>query len=133
MTMSEWTRGPVLGAALGLPILGVGGRLAMRAIALLNGAPSVTTLDGTLTVLLAGLASGVGGGVLYAVLARLLPDRRSLRALLFALALLLLTLRGLRPVQPHALVFFPPLVLLYGVLFERLWHRRAVERRLAAA
>lgn len=133
MTTTPWTRGPLLGAALGLPILGGGGRLAMRAIAVVGGAPAVATVEGTLTVLLAGLASGVGGGVLYALLARLLPERRGLRAALFALGLLLLTLRGLRPVQPLALALFLPPVVLYGALLDWGWHRRAAGRRLAGA
>jgi hypothetical protein len=121
--MPFWLRGPLLGALLGLPILGGGGRLAMHAVALTTGAQRSVTVEGTITVLLAGLASGAAGGVIYAVLARLLPAKRLLRAALFAVVLALLTLRGLNPVRPATLALFLPLVLLYGWLLERAWHR----------
>src|SRR6185436_12702507 len=97
--MREWLRGPLLGAALGLPILGGGGRLAMHAVALTSEAQRSVTVQGTITVLLAGLAAGTAGGAIYAVLARVIPARRLLRAALFAVVLALLTLRGLNPVQ----------------------------------
>src|SRR5215204_6228816 len=115
-------RGPLLGALLGLPILGGGGRLAMHAIALTSAAQRSVTVQGTITVLLAGLAAGVAGGAIYALLARVLPSRRLLRAALFTVVLALLTLRGLHPVQPLTLALFLPIVLVYGWLLERSWH-----------
>src|SRR5688572_13235226 len=62
MNVRQWLQGPLLGAAIGLPILGGGGRLAMRGIAVFTGAPGAFTAEGTLTVLLLGAASGFGGG-----------------------------------------------------------------------
>jgi hypothetical protein len=118
-------RGPLLGALLGFPILGGGGRLAMHAIALTPGAQRSVTVQGTITVLLAGLAAGVAGGAIYALLAWVLPARRLLRAALFAVILALLTLRGLHPVQPLTLALFLPIVLLFGWLLERSWHTRS--------
>lgn len=79
MSTNRWLRGPLLGAALGLPILGGGGRLAMRRLA---------------------------------------------RGALFATVLILLTLHGLQPGQLLPLALFLPLVLLYGALFEHVWHTR---------
>jgi hypothetical protein len=102
--MRDWLRGPLLGAALGLPILGGGGRLAMHAVSL--------------------LAAGVAGGVIYAVLARILPARRVLRDVVFGVVLVSLGLRGLNPVQPLTLALFMPVVLLYGIALERSWHAR---------
>ena len=96
-------RGPLLGALLGLPILGGGGRLAMHAIALTPGAQRSATVQGTITVLLAGLAAGVAGNAIYT----------------------LLTLRGLHPVQPLTLALFLPIVLVFGWLLERSWHARS--------
>ena len=123
--MKDWVRGPLLGALLGLPILGGGGRLAMHAIALTSEAQRSVTLQGTITVLLAGLAAGTAGGAIYVVIARVIPARRLLRATLFALVLALLTLRGLNPVQPLSLALFMPIVLVYGIAFERAWHTRS--------
>ena len=124
-TTNPWLRGVTLGSLVGLPLLGAGGRIAMRVIAHLTGAPSAFTPSGTLTVLLMGIASGIAGGVLYAALAWLLPHRRPLRGGLFALGLGLLTLRGLSPATALSLALFMPLALLYGVLFELAWHRVA--------
>jgi hypothetical protein len=124
MTMSRtWIRGPLLGAAIGLPVLGLGGRLAMRAIAVRSAAPLTGTVEGTLKVLLAGAASGTIAGGVYALLAWLLPSRRTLRVCTFALLLTAVTLRGLHPVQPYPLALFTPLVVLFGVVFEAAWHR----------
>jgi hypothetical protein len=133
--MRDWLRGPLLGAVLGLPILGGGGRLAMHAVSLLAAdAQHSVSVQGTITVLLAGVAAGTAGGAIYAVLARVLPARRMLRDALFVVVLAVLTLRGLNPVQPLTLALFMPVVLLYGLALERAWHgRRHSPRTLNAA
>jgi hypothetical protein len=48
------------------------------------------------------------------------------RHVLFGALLLLVTLRGLHPVQPLTLALFTPLVLLYAVAMEIVASRRAV-------
>ena len=124
------------GLAFGAVILGLGGRVAMRVIALQGGVPGILTVGGTVTVVLAGCASGVGGVVLHliadrlarwmsravAMLGRRTPtdgsSSRWVRRALFALLLLLITLRGLHPVQPLSLAVFSPLVVLYGAMIE---------------
>jgi hypothetical protein len=131
--MNPWLRGPLLGAVLGLPILGGGGRLAMRAIAWQTNVPGAFSFEGTLTVLLSGLASGLAGGVLYALCSWLAPRRRWLRGVLFASALVLLTLRGLNPVSTLTLTWFAPVVLLFGASFEWAWHRQRAERPMVSA
>jgi hypothetical protein len=133
MNVRQWLHGPLLGAALGLPILGGGGRLAMRGIAVSTGAPGAFTGEGTLTVLLLGAASGFAGGAIYAILAALLPRRRSLRDTIFAIVLCLLTLRGLNPVTMLSLALFMPPVVVYGVLLEWAWHRRTAAQPSIAA
>lgn len=116
--VEPWLFGLLLGAGVGLVVLGVGGRAAMRAIALANNTPPGFSLGGTATVVFLGVASGVGGGFLYALLYRLIPERRLVRSALFAVALVLLTLRGLRPIQPLALEWFMPLALAYGAIVD---------------
>ena len=120
---SPWWRAPLLGAAIGFPILGAGGRLAMRTIAAFTDAASVISVQGTITVLLAGTASGVAGAVFYALLDWRLPARRAMRALLFAAFLVFVTMRGLHPVALLPLALFGPLVAIYGVLLEHYWYR----------
>lgn len=119
--------GLILGAAVGLIVLGVGGRVAMRAIALANNTPPGFTIGGTATVILLGVLSGVGGGLLYTLLQLLVPRPRFLRSALFGVVLVLLTLRGLRPIQPLALEWFMPLALGYGAIVDVVytrWSRR---------
>ena len=129
-----WLFALLLGAVVGLVVLGIGGRIAMRAIAIANGVPAGFSVGGTTTVVFLGLASGVGGGLLYALLHRYVPRPRLARSALFAVALVLLTLRGLRPIQPRALEWFMPLALGYcaivDVIYTR-WAARRTARRVA--
>lgn len=117
------------GIVLGTIVLGIGGRIAMRAIAVQSGTPGILTPSGTLTVVLAGTGSGLAGAVFQliaaAVASRLAPRRYWVRRLLFGIMLVLVTLRGLSPVQPLALALFAPLVLLYAVAMEIAASRRA--------
>ena len=99
----------------------------MRLVAVASHAPPRFTPSGTTTVLLAGLAAGVVGGLLYATLYHFLAHPRWGRSGLFAAALVLLTLRGLHPVQPLAVNLFMPLALAYGAVVDVLysaWYRR---------
>jgi hypothetical protein len=130
--IEPWLFGLLLGAGVGLVVLGVGGRIAMRAIALAGNTPPGFTVGGTATVVLLGAASGAGGGLLYTLLHLLVPRPRLVRSALFGLALVLLTLRGLRPIQPLALNWFMPLALAYGAIVDgayTAWYRRRTRAR----
>jgi hypothetical protein len=50
--------------------------------------------------------------------------RGPLRDAVFGVVLVLLTLRGLNPVQTLTFALFMPVVLLYGIALERSWHAR---------
>ena len=102
----------------------------MRAIAVHDGAPGFLTLQGTITVLLAGAASGAGGGIVRALTD--IGDRlpHSARLAVFAVACLALTLRGLNPLDSTRLILFLPLVALYVVLTELAWRRLRVHSRV---
>jgi uncharacterized BrkB/YihY/UPF0761 family membrane protein len=129
LVAEPWLFGLLLGAGVGLVVLGVGGRIAMRAIALGSNTPPAFSIGGTVTVVFLGALSGVGGGLLYALLHRVVPRPRLVRSALFAIALVLLTLRGLRPIQPLALEWFMPLALGYGAIVDTVytaWNRRRV-------
>jgi hypothetical protein len=112
------------GIGIGTVVLGVGGRMAMRGIALASGAPGSFSLGGTLTVVLLGAAAGLAGALILIALRVFLRDRWVLQTLFFYLALVLITLRGLHPVDSQRLLFFLPLVLVYGFLLRLLSRRR---------
>jgi L-asparagine transporter-like permease len=89
-----------VGALVGLVVAGLGGRLAMRVVALADGREDFgltteggnvvgdVTLGGTLFILLLGVAQGVLGALLYLALRRWLPVRPWLAAVVFALFVL---------------------------------------------
>jgi hypothetical protein len=120
---SLWWRAPLLGALIGLPVLGIGGRVAMRIIAMYTRPVPFLSFEGTLTVVLSGMASGIAGAIFYALLDWRLPRYRAMRGVLFAAFLGFVTARGLHPVELLPLALFSPLVVLYGVVLERSWHR----------
>jgi len=85
------------GAAVGVVVGGLGGRVSMRLVAVLTDGPGFTltgaevgevTLGGTLSLLGSAAQVGVIGGALYAVLRSVLPSAQ--RASVFALLALLL-------------------------------------------
>jgi hypothetical protein len=124
-TVRAWISLIVVGAVIGTLLLGIGGRIAMRVIALSAGAPPGWSVGGTGTVLLLGALSGVLGALIRLLSAWLVPGPRWAETAIFSLALALLTVRGLRPVQALPFALFAPLVIAYGVMLETLWRRRA--------
>ena len=123
---SPWLFDPLVGTVVGLLILGVGGRIAMRVIAHATNATPGFSLGGTMTVVLMGAASGAAGGVIYAVLARFVSDRALIRGAVFGVILTLLTLRGTSPSTPLTLSLFLPLAWMYGAVLDYLHRRRFV-------
>lgn len=121
---NPWVFTPLLGVALGLTILGIGGRVAMRAIAHATNVAPAFSLGGTMTVVAMGALAGAAGGLIYAILARFVPNQSVVRSLLFGVILVLLTLRGLSPVTALSLGLFLPLTLLYGALVDYAYRRQ---------
>jgi hypothetical protein len=101
----------------------MGGRIAMRGIAVLSGAPPGFSLGGSVTVVVLGAASGLAGALMLMILRKVLPHRRLAQTLLFYAALVLITLRGLRPADSQRVLLFMPLVLVYGFLLRVLSRR----------
>jgi hypothetical protein len=120
---SHWLIGLLLGTLTGLLVLGVGGRLAMRGIALYTGGPAVFSVGGSLAVIAVGAVCGAGGGVLL-VLLKWLCRSRLLRGGVFWLLIGLVTYRGLHPLNPIKLTAFVPLAVMYGAVLQVVWCRR---------
>lgn len=123
---SPWVFGPVMGALLGLPLLGIGSRVAMRLVAVGTNRPGAFTLEGSLTVIFYGVVAGLAGGAIYAILARFLPRRTAMRSLIFGVIIVLLTLRGVSPATAFTLSLFLPLTVAYAILLDVIWRRSAV-------
>jgi hypothetical protein len=115
--MRSALRDLLIGTALGFAILGIGGRLAMAAVAIASGQPSQWSLGGSMTVIFLGAVSGLAGAGIA------LASRAATRRVrwpwaqypVFALALALVTMRGLRGTPPNGHWYFYLLVGLYGL------------------
>jgi hypothetical protein len=97
------------GATMGLLVGGIGGRAAMRLIAVGQGRTPSFTLRGSLVVVAAGTILGAAVGVLYVVVRRFIPGHGVARGLLYSLALQLVGLMvGFPlPVRPPGGSFAP--------------------------
>lgn len=121
---APWFSGAVLGAIVGTAFLGIGGRAAMRGIAIVQGAATGFSFGGSLTVVFLGAAAGVAAGLIYVASVKLAGNRMWRARLLFALVVLAITIRGLRPLDALRLALFLPLFAAYGIVFDRLWAAR---------
>jgi hypothetical protein len=119
----DWLFAAALGLAIGTIVLGIGGRLAMRGIALVQGRAPGFTIGGTTTVVFLGAVCGVIGSLILAGTRALIPGNRIIRGMLFWLILVLITLRGLSPLDVPKLAFFLPLILGYGTVLTLAWCR----------
>jgi hypothetical protein len=115
---------------IGTIFLGVGGRVAMRIFALLEGREPGWTLEGSLTVVFMGAVFGTLGGGLLWLGRRFLPRSPLGRGALFWIPMTFLYLRVLSPLNRDSLIAFTPFVLLYGLVLYRVWCRRFVVRWL---
>lgn len=118
----------LLGAALGLVILGVGGRAVMAIIIAEAGGTPRFTVGGTLTVVMLGAASGFAGAVMAivsrAVAHRFAPRHSWVEYVLLSAMLVLVTLRGLRGTAQAGTEYFYGLVAAFGialVIARRRW------------
>ena len=113
------------GMGLGVLVLGVGGRVAMRLVAEATTGAGGFSLGGTLTVVFLGLVSGAAGGWILLAARTLLRRWPPAPSLAFWLLLLAITLRGLRPLDNLRLILFLPLVAVFGGLLQwRTWRYR---------
>lgn len=117
-----------LGAVVGAIFLGVGGRIAMRIFAVMDGRDPGFTIGGTLPVILMGAIWGTLGGFLLWLGRRLFKRSPVARGALFWVPLTVLFVRGLSPLTQDSLIAFTPIVLAYGLVLYRVFCHRFVAR-----
>lgn len=125
----DWVAGVVAGAMLGAIFLGVGGRAAMRLVAVAQGAAGSFTIGGSMTVVALGALSGAIVALIFLVARILFPSRRAPRVIFFWTVTLGIVLRGLSPLTPLTLAIFVPLFLAHGSLLNLYWCRVHLARR----
>lgn len=113
----------LLGVAIGTIVLGVGGRISMRALAHVQGQTPGFSLGGSATVVFLGAVFGLAGALWFAVLRRALQGHRIVRGAIFWTVLFAATLAGLNPVNAPRLALFMPLVFVHGVALQVIWCR----------
>ena len=117
------------GALIGLVVLGIGGRVAMRVIAEASTGSGSFSPSGTFTVVAMGVFSGIAGAVLLLIARTTVWRWPPAPTLVFHGLLLLVTLRGLRPLDEQRLLLFLPLVAAFGMLLQwRTWQYRRPAR-----
>lgn len=122
----------IVGGALGALVLGAGGRVVMRIIAIQGGGAGDFSVGGTLNVVAAGAGYGLGGAVLFMLVRLVFPARRWARGLAFWVVVTLVTLRVLQGVAFGTGAMFLPLVALYGAALHLWWCRVCGPRHAAA-
>ena len=125
-------RSALIGAAIGLPILGAGGRGMMRIIAHWEGRVPVLTLGGTLTVLFAGTMAGLAGGAVHGIMRRYIHNI-VVRNVLFVLVCVAFTWRALNTLLPRPRLVFVALTLVYAVVLEIITKRDQAQKGVLLA
>ena len=110
-------RSALIGAIVGLPILGVGGRGLMRVIAHMEGRAPVLTLGGTITVIFAGTMFGVAAGAVHGIMRRFIHNIL-VRNILFALVAIAFTWRAVNELLPRPRLRFVALTLVFAIVLE---------------
>ncbi len=110
------TAGLLAGVILGTFVLGIGGRLIMRIIALIGGVTPGASLGGSLEVIAFGSLTGILAGAGYTLIRRILPGKAWLKGTLFGLLIYVLLL--VIPFDSKlAAQGFPQLTMLIHLLF----------------
>ena len=121
--IADWRAGLIVGAALGALILGAGGRLGMRVIAIAQDRAPAFSIDGSIAVTLLGAGAGAVVAVFFLLARTAFPTRRLGRVSLFWALLAWVVWRGLNPVSTLNVAVFAPLFLLHAGLLTAWWCR----------
>ena len=119
---SSVARSALIGAAIGIPLLGVAGRILMRVIAHWEGRVPVLTAGGTFTVIFAGTMFGLTAGTVHGLLMRFVRNG-VVRNILFAIIAVLFTWRAVNVLLPRPRLMFVALTLVYAIVLELVMNR----------
>ena len=112
----------IRGALLGLIILGIGGRLIMRAIAHMEGRTPVFTPEGSLAVIFYGTVAGALSGLIYYLLRRFVR-KPWIRTAAFIAVCELISWRGVSGLLPLPQAMFMTLALVFLITVDLLGRR----------
>jgi hypothetical protein len=107
----------LMGAAVGLPVLGLMGRGIMRIIAHWEGRIPAFTIGGTLTVVFVATLAGLAAGLVYGVLKRLIANGYIRNAVFLAMCVAF-TWRALNTLLPRPRLMFVALTVVYVLVLE---------------
>ena len=110
-------RSALIGAAIGLPILGVGGRVIMRVIAHWEGRVPAFSVGGTGTVVFMGVMAGLAGGAVHGVLGTYVRNIW-VRNSLFLVICVAFTWRAVNALLPRPRLTFVALTVVYVIAME---------------
>ena len=110
-------RSALVGAALALPILGVGGRALMRVIAHWEGRVPVLTLGGTATVIFVATMAGLSAGAVHGIMRHYIRNI-AVRNVLFLLVCVAFTWRAVNALLPRPRLMFVALTVVYVIVLE---------------
>ncbi|MDP9176133.1 MAG: hypothetical protein M3O61_00470 [Gemmatimonadota bacterium] len=105
------------GGAIGLMVLGVGGRVIMRVIAHWEGRVPGFTPSGTFTVVMMGALAGLAAGVVHGLLRRFV-QRTAIRVFVFVVFCVAFTWHGVNALLPRPRLLFVALTLVYVAVLE---------------
>lgn len=120
-------RSALIGAALGVPMLGIAGRILMRVIAHWEQRVPVFTVGGTFTVIFAGTMFGLTAGAVHGLLKRFIHNIVA-RNIVFAVIAVLFTWRAVNALLPRPRLTFVALTLVYVIVLELITRRERVEQ-----
>jgi hypothetical protein len=123
--LASVARSALMGAAIGLPVLGIGGRLLMRVIAHWEGRVPVFTIGGTMAVLFAATMAGLAAGAARGILSRFVQNAY-LRNVAFAVICVLFTWRAVNALLPRPRLMFVALTLFYVIVVEMVSGRNRI-------
>lgn len=134
MTIPRLARDILAGLAAGIVVLGIGGRLLMRGIAVATGTGAGFSWGGTAEVVLFGAIAGAAGGLAYGLVLRRFMKRPLWRAAALGLGTYLvlavlpydakMAITAFPQSQwPLILLAFAALFLLFGLAVEKLAQR----------
>ena len=123
-------RSALIGALVGLPILGVGGRVLMRVIAHWEGRVPAFSVGGTITVLFLGTVYGIAGGAVHGILRHFVHSIIA-RNIVFAVISTAVTWRVANVLLPRDRFIFVALTFAYIIAMELITARQAARKTFA--